>query len=591
MEKRISFGILLLVFIVGIRPGKAESVHKVDTTPAAAHILLEEFTGLHCSYCPQAHTIANNLTYVNPGRVHVMAVHTGSLAVPSGNDPDLRTPYGDSLYLWAGQGGMPSGDINRTVYPECTREDSYTLSRGDWMHVARRLLNAETPAPVNLYAEARIEPASPDPHIYIDVEAYGVNPTPAPVFLHVALTENFVPGSQAGSGISSYLHRHVLRDLVTGLYGDTLKPSEFTKGSYLSRTYDYALPAQFGNRVPNQANLACLVFITDSTGAVLNSMEAEVACAAKAPLDYLQITLNRLGKYYGGSAYDVYVVNPSDDTVRSLTFAFELNGEKREYALQGLNVWPKTETVVTLQTDFAPDALKKVNIYSLRLTQANGKSIQSNLIQSSFNEPLDLSSEAVKIEFTGDAFGSDNEIRLTDVAGRLVYGAGPFADGVEAFSISDELPVEPGQIYVLDVTDSFRDGVEDGGGIRILDARDSVWYRSYIGSYGHLISFRRPGAETAVEAVEAAGGTIDIQLYPNPTQADVEVRLQGWAAGRAEISVYNLQGQPVFMREILLPAGGKATEIIEVSDFPQGIYMVRVLQNRRHVVKKLVVRH
>lgn len=399
-----------------------------------------------------------------------------------------------------------------------------------------------------------------------------------------------MPGPQAGSGLSSYLHRHVLRELVTGFYGDTVKPSELTKGSYLYRTYDYVLPARFGNREPNQANLACLVFITDSTGAVLNSLEAEVAGTVKAPLDYLQITLNRLDKYYGGSDYDVYVVNPSDDTVRSLSFAFELNGDKREYTLQDLTVCPKTETVVTLRTDYAPAALKKVNIYSLRLTQANGKAIQSNLIQSSFNEPLVCPSEAVKIEFTGDVSGSENEVRLTDGAGRLVYGAGPFEDGVDAFSISDELPVEPGEIYVLDVADSFRDGVE-GGGIRILNARDSVLYRSYIGSYGLLLSFRRPGAETAVEAVGAAMTENTVQLYPNPTWGDVEVRLQGWAAGRAEMTVYNLQGQPVLMREVLLPAGGNATEWIEAADFPQGIYMVRVLQNRRHVVKKLVVRH
>lgn len=399
-----------------------------------------------------------------------------------------------------------------------------------------------------------------------------------------------MPGSQAGSGLSPYLHRHVLRDFVTGLYGDTVKPSELTEGSYLSRTYEYALPAQFGNRAPNQANLACLVFITDSTGAVLNSLEAEVESAVKAPLDYLQITLNRLDKYYGGPDYDVYVVNPSDDTVRSLAFAFELNGDKREYTLQDLTVCPKTETVVRLRTDFAPDALKKINLYSLRLTQANGKAIQSNLIQSSFNEPLVCPSEAVKIEFTGDAFGSENTIRLTDGAGRLVYGAGPFEDGVEVFCMSDELPVEPGDIYLLDVTDRFRDGVE-GGGLRILNARDSVLFRSYIGSYGLLLSFRRPGAETAVETVAAAMAENTVQLYPNPTWGDVEVRLQGWAPGRAEMTVYNLQGQPVLMREVLLPAGGNATERIEAADFPQGIYMVRVLQNRRHVVKKLVVRH
>lgn len=155
----------LLSVIIGLDVSRAEDIYKVDTTPEPAHVFLEEFTGLHCSYCPQAHTIANNLTYLYPDRVHVMAVHTGGLAIPSGNDPDLRTPYGDSLYCWSGEGGMPSGDINRTVYPE-SFAPHYTLPRGAWMQVAKRLLASETPAPVNLYARAQIR-AEDVTNIYI----------------------------------------------------------------------------------------------------------------------------------------------------------------------------------------------------------------------------------------------------------------------------------------------------------------------------------------------------------------------------------------------------------------------------------------
>ena len=129
--------------------------YRVSTESAPAHILLEEFTGLHCSYCPQAHAIANNLTYVAGDRVHVMAVHVGHLAAPNGDEVDLRAACGEMFYAWQGEGGMPSGDINRTVYPE-SFAPHYTLPRREWMNVARRLLQSEMPAPVNLYAQAQI---------------------------------------------------------------------------------------------------------------------------------------------------------------------------------------------------------------------------------------------------------------------------------------------------------------------------------------------------------------------------------------------------------------------------------------------------
>lgn len=399
-----------------------------------------------------------------------------------------------------------------------------------------------------------------------------------------------MPGSQAGGGLVSYLHRHVLRDFVTGLYGDTIEPTAFSPGSYLSRVYTYTLPEESGNREPNLANLACLVFVTDSTGAVLNSLEAEVESPVKAPLDYMQINLHRLGKTYGGTAYDVYVVNPSDDTVRSLTFAFDLNGDKREYTMAGLAVLPKTETVVRLETDFPSASLKKVNIYSLRLTEANGNVVNSNVLQSNFSEPLALpaETETVRIEFTGDAFGSENTVRLSDAAGHRLYEAGPFADGTETACRSDLLPIEAGGIYTLDVTDSFRDGVDEGR-IRILDTDDNVLYESFIGTYGHLVSFRRAAAGTGVETV--VSGSSICHLYPNPAGERVEVRLQGWATGRVELSFYNLQGRLMLRRDLDFKTDGKMAVTIDVSDYPQGIYMVRVVQGYRHEVMKLVVKH
>lgn len=170
--KRNIIGFCILCGLLAVVSGRLAHAQgrseewKVSSTPAPANVLIEEFTGLHCSYCPQAHAISNNLTYVAGERVHVMAVHTGSLAAPSGDEPDLRTRYGEAMYAWQGVGGMPSGNINRTVYPECSG-NSYSLSRYAWAAVAKRLLADETPAPLNLYAEAHLDTAESVIYIYL----------------------------------------------------------------------------------------------------------------------------------------------------------------------------------------------------------------------------------------------------------------------------------------------------------------------------------------------------------------------------------------------------------------------------------------
>lgn len=564
---------------------------KVSSTPAPANVLIEEFTGLHCSYCPQAHAISNNLTYVAGERVHVMAVHTGSLAAPSGDEPDLRTRYGEAMYAWQGVGGMPSGNINRTVYPECSG-NSYSLSRYAWAAVAKRLLADETPAPLNLYAEAHLDTA--ESVIYIFVEVYSAETAGQPLSLNVALTENFVPGTQAGSSLRPYYHRHVLRDLVTGLAGDTLQAEETVEGAYLRRTYAYKLPSAFNGLAPNRANLACLVYVTDADHAVLNNIEVPVESPVKAPLDYLQINLYGLDKVYAGPVYDVYVLNPSDDTVRSLEFTFDLDGDTRACTLNGLALPPKTEGTVRLEADFDVDKFQKTNVYTLRLLKANGRDVKSNMIKNSFNAPLTLPSAAFKVAFTSDEYGGENTVSLTGGKGETLYGAGPFVNGESKVYTSDLIEAQPGQVYALHVTDAFRDGVQEpktsGYALKVLTAGDSVIYQASVDVYGHAVSFRLPKDSAAsVEKVLRKRSEFRAGLRPNPADGQTMLQIDGLEP-KAEvcISIYNLQGK---LRATMsrYPQASALTVPLSVAGYPQGLYLVRIMQNGRQQVVKLIV--
>ena len=55
----------------------------VSTTPENKNVILEEFTGIHCGYCPDGHLMAQNFHDANPGDVVLINIHTGSYANPS----------------------------------------------------------------------------------------------------------------------------------------------------------------------------------------------------------------------------------------------------------------------------------------------------------------------------------------------------------------------------------------------------------------------------------------------------------------------------------------------------------------------------
>src|SRR5690554_8137402 len=66
----------------------------VSTSPENKNVVLEEFTGIYCVFCPEGHAIAQAIKDANPDRVSLINIHTGSFAVPNGNHPDFRTNYG-----------------------------------------------------------------------------------------------------------------------------------------------------------------------------------------------------------------------------------------------------------------------------------------------------------------------------------------------------------------------------------------------------------------------------------------------------------------------------------------------------------------
>lgn len=253
----------------------------VSTTPENKNIVLEEFTGIYCGFCPDGHLRATNLSNANPGDVVLINVHAGPFANPSGNDPDFTTNFGDSIDIISNVAGYPAGNINRRVFSNFSQNPGgMAMSRGNWTSAGGTVLNESSY--VNVAIEGDIDITTNV--LTVDVEMYFTSNGPTDVNLNVALLQNYISGPQSGSSGNpsqvnpdgTYNHMHMLRDLLTGQWGEVINTT--TSGTTVTRTYTYNLPASINNIPVSIGDMEVVAFVTEG--------QTDVVTGATGPMNF-----------------------------------------------------------------------------------------------------------------------------------------------------------------------------------------------------------------------------------------------------------------------------------------------------------------
>lgn len=245
------------------------------TTLVMRKVVLEEYTGIHCQYCPDGHKIANNFKAANPNDVFLINIHEGGYSTPSAGEPDFRTSFGTALAGQTGLTGYPSGTINRHVFSPNT---TTALSRSSW--VAKGGIILTMPTYVTLDVTASVNTSTR--LLTVNTTANYLANGPALNMMNIALLQNNVEGPQTGGSTynpsqvlpnGKYNHNHMLRHLITGQWGDSIKVT--TTGTSLQKTYTYTLPASINGVNLDINNIEVVAFITEDkqeivTGAGIN---------------------------------------------------------------------------------------------------------------------------------------------------------------------------------------------------------------------------------------------------------------------------------------------------------------------------------
>ncbi len=252
----------------------------VSTEPSNRNVVLEEYTGIYCGYCPDGHRIANAIEKANEGRVFPINIHTTSdFSTPQmASHPDFRTTQGDELSQPSGVSSYPSGSINRSTTP-------WVMSRSAWESKVNSILPQASP--VNIGVEAVVNPATRE--LTVKVEYYYTadeeNPTNK---LTVVLNQNEIIGYQASASTNPdfvtadglYRHQHAFRMALTeSVWGDVIPVT--TAGTFKEKIYTVILPETIKNIPVDITELEVVAFIAPEKANIITAAGAKVDIPAE----------------------------------------------------------------------------------------------------------------------------------------------------------------------------------------------------------------------------------------------------------------------------------------------------------------------
>ncbi|WP_347373031.1 Omp28-related outer membrane protein [Aequorivita sp. Q41] len=536
----------------------------VSNSPQNKNVVLEEFTGIHCTFCPDGHRIANEILAANPGRVVLINIHVGGYATPGAGEPDFRTPYGTAIVGQTGLTGYPAGTINRHVFPGRENTSGGTsMYRNFWNISSTETLALSSP--VNVAVEASIDVNTNV--LTVHVEGYYTANSPEPTnFLNVALLQNNTKGPQTGGGAgNNYNHNHRLVEMLTGQWGETINTT--TTGTFVDRTFTYTIPADYNGVATELADMQVAAFISNT--------RQEVPSGHTAYPTYTGLTHNNDANLRSISeipatcdtnvAPIVNVQNLGMDPITAMAIEYTINGVANTYNWTGNIMSLHSETIELPEVPYTMQGTNNVTI-SLPGDDNNA----NNSATTTFDQaPAGTGNVTMVMEV--DSRGSDVRWYVYDSNGTSVYRGGPYPNGspqtvTESFQLAEDC-------YEFRILDTASNG---GGEITITDNQGTQLYHTN-GNYGNGES--SPFSSNGVLGVNQ-NQLNDVRLYPNPATSTINLK----NAANANIEVYDILGKLILSENNI-----SMDAQINVSQLQAGTYFMKIAKDNLLTTKKFLV--
>ncbi len=564
----------LLVLVVAILAGLTGFAQITDTivstTPSNRNVLLEEYTGVNCTWCPDGHRMANELKATNPDRICLINIHQGTFAANT-----YTTQFGNALANQTGLDGYPSGTINRHVFSG----NKTALNRGDWANAANQILNMASP--VNIAAEGTLDMSTRTLNIRVQLYYTGTQ-TVTSNALNLAILQDNVLGNQVGMSMNpaqvvgnQYNHMHMLRHLVTGQWGETIET--IAQGSLVEKNYEYVIPEQLGS--PNAidavlSDLNFVAFVCEGHQEVLTSIEVPIERTNLPAIDARLARVAEIPVLNCSDQANAYFefMNQGSNPLTSLTYTYSIGGNTQTATWNGnvLSYQSDTVHIPSFNINFNVN-----NTLSVQIMQINGVDVNISPKTLTIKKNVYEGGGNMTLIIKTDNYGSETTFKIFDPEGVVVLSGGPFTNSSTEHTFTFA-PTTTG-CYRLEVYDSYGDGINNGygaGWFKLMAEDGTQIFRDngkFASQATYMIDVLYPvGIEDVVVENTA--------IYPNPATEMINISTDNQVQ---RVEIFNMQGQLVKVET------GEVTRV-SVKDLANGLYTLKLTTDNGTSMHKIV---
>ena len=570
----------------------------VDETPQNRKVVLEEFTGIRCGYCPMGHRKTNTLRAEHPGEVFVINIHQGDLSSPQSGMDDYRTNYGDALASQCGVESWPTLSVNRHLFPNQTAIGLVNDNGTIWSDRTEEVLAMEAYA--NIAARATVDWQTREMQITVQIY-YTDSSSESSNYLNIALLQDYIYGYQSGASSNPdqvdgnyYVHMHALRDLITGQWGEEITTT--IQGSFVEKTYTYTIPEAVRDIPVEMENISVVAFLAEGRTEIINGCEAELSFTNGGP-DYILHLSNFAQEAHNTCDSRIRFsakaeIRAAVEPVSSMDFILNTPDGQREYT-HTFEPALEAGSTVTFTSEPIEFPINQEMEASLSLAAVNGSDNfpEMDSLTADFSKYyMNIPSQEMILTVAQDQYGEEITWNVVTDEGDTIGQGGPYANlqNMGTRNRIDTLTLAEG-CQTFTIYDAMGDGIHNTQGDGHIDFSDiegnTLLTRD--GDYGDsavvMISYNLPFAnENAMVQIKA-------QLYPNPASENANLRFETEAACQADIKILNQAGQCVLdLGKQDIPAGIH-TVSIPVNSLGNGIYIIHVQGQGFQGIQKLIV--
>ncbi len=550
----------------------------VSTTPQNKKVILEEFTGINCQFCPAGHTIANAIKNANPNDVFLINIHVGGFSTPTAGQPDFRSPFGSAIGAQSGLTGYPAGTVNRTPFAGLAQNGGTgtAMGRNNWTNASNQTraqssyVNVGTTASIDVNTRV----------LTVNVEAYYTAGSPvATNKLNVAFLQNNTLGPQTSGGLgNNYNHQHRLIHMVTGQWGDDITTT--TSGTLVTRTYNYTIPASYNLISAELGDFEIVAFVAEGQQRIISGNGTAPTYVGLGLNDAKIKSVSPItSQCLTSLSPKIEIQNNGQTVLTSLPITYSINsGTPQVFNWTG-SLNSLARAVVTLPA--TTYSLLPTN--TLNVTIPTDDNLTNNAGSTSFAKAGETTTSDLAIKITLDQYGLETTWNLKNSAGIIVASNPVYANvgAPGAYPQPDVNITVNNDCYVFTILDSFGDGISSAqyglgsyqifsNGVQITGVQGGVFGASDARNFGVFNTLSSDDFNRN-----------EISIYPNPSNGIIFINTQS----NVELTITDITGKVVFTKNNVANE-----ESINLSNLQKGVYLAKmVTEEGTEETKKIIL--